>query len=117
MARNIIIILLILILVGAAWFAFNRSNETTTSSRIGGDITQVEVQARQVLNRLSQVNQINISLDFFSNPSYRELIDYSEVVTIPAEAYTRENPFDDINVTIVQPNQTQDTQETEEEEG
>lgn len=55
--------------------------EETNTDQVGG----------QVLSLLNQVEQIDIHADFFENPNFKALVDYT--VPIPEEKVGRPNPF------------------------
>ena len=101
MIRNLLITVLLIVLIGGVWYKFFRSPAETTTTLVGGAVTDTDIQAKNVLNRINLVNQINISLNIFDNPSFKRLVDHSEIITIPPELFNRENPFADINVTSV----------------
>ncbi len=93
--KTILVVVVILLLGGVAYFGFAKGGDTATSSieTIGGETVSLgtgEVGA-DITALLNEINQLKIDNSLFQDPVYLYLVDYSQ--EIPPLPVGRENPF------------------------
>lgn len=88
--KNTIVIIGLIALAAIGYYLFV-TNQASELTRNESGLTPAEVQTRAFLDRLSELDSINLSGQIFTDDRFRSLQDYSKPV-IPA-AVGRVNPF------------------------
>lgn len=83
--------MVIIAMVGLAYFYFASNSTPSNSSSIVGTDSATAQAGTRVLNLLNQVQSLKLDTTFFKDPGYNTLVDYS--VEIPPVNVGRPNPF------------------------
>jgi hypothetical protein len=89
--RNIALVVILLIIVGVAYFTFfnNGTEEVLTSGVSGTEQAQLETQT--LLSQLQDLQKIKIDQSIFSDPRFMSLQDFRQQLV--DEPTGRANPF------------------------
>jgi len=89
--KNIIVIGGLLALAGIGYYLFVIQGDSTLNSGGSLEAGSAEIETQAFLNRLEDLQNINISTSLFQDARFRSLTDFSTVINrVPSG---RDNPF------------------------